>query len=685
VKAAARLPVAAAVVALLAFLGFGAFLIDAYIEQERQRDLLQWESRLGLVADAKADAIYRVLAADRRGLEELAGNASLRFYLWQLGQAPVEGQVEPGALGYLRNQLLAAAERLGYQSSTSPRVPANIEQRRSAGLALLDAGLRSVIATPGLLDVSETFAEIARRALAGRGPASAVLMRDAQDNAVIVVALPVSAVPGTRTAADERALGVLIGVRSAEDELYPLLVRGPAFAEENESILLEARGNTVALLSPTRDGSPGLRRTLPAERADLAEVAAITQPGLFVTLDNYRGEPVLQVSRPIRGQPWVLAQQVDAADALSLADERRRFLVLALSLLLFSVVMVAVAAWRHGSSVRARHQAEDLADKAARLQRQTDLLHVITDNLDALTLLVSTEGRVLFLNRAAADAAGSTIEAAHGSTLAALLPAPLVGEIEEGIARAHQQGTAAHRLLQWGAGEQQRSYHASFIPVERIGAERSPTLLVMSDVSDIEQLHRRDTDLLRRLVLTLVSAVDRHDPYSANHARRMTEVVAALARELGFTDQERGTLDLAASLANIGKIMIPVEILTKKEPLSASEQELLRKHVEYGLELLRGLQFDGPVMDIIAQKQERLDGRGYPQGLSGERITLAGQVLAVANAFVALVSGRAWREGLSIKAALDELMRGAGTEFDRRVVAALFHVAENRRDWSQWR
>jgi HD-GYP domain-containing protein (c-di-GMP phosphodiesterase class II) len=89
-------------------------------------------------------------------------------------------------------------------------------------------------------------------------------------------------------------------------------------------------------------------------------------------------------------------------------------------------------------------------------------------------------------------------------------------------------------------------------------------------------------------------------------------------------------------------------------------------------------------MDIISQKQERPDGAGYPRGLTGERITLAGQVLAVANAFVALVSARAWRPGLTVKAALDELVRGAGTQFDRRVIAALFHVAENRHDWSQW-
>jgi len=178
--------------------------------------------------------------------------------------------------------------------------------------------------------------------------------------------------------------------------------------------------------------------------------------------------------------------------------------------------------------------------------------------------------------------------------------------------------------------------------------------------------------------------VDRHDPYSAHHAQRMTEVAEALARELGFSDQERSAIALAASLANIGKIMIPVEVLTKTEPLTAEEEQLLHKHVEYGLELLRGLEFEGPVTEMIAEKQERPDGRGYPHGLAGERLSAGGQVLAVANAFVALISARAWRQGLSLEAALDELMRVAGTQFDRRVIAALFHVVENRRDWSRW-
>jgi len=687
-KSSTRLSVIAALISLLALVVIGISLISTYIAEERERDLLQWESRLGLIADGKADAVARLLAGYRRDLDELADNASLRFYLWQVTRPPADAQPgapEPGSLGYLRNLLLAAAERSGYVAPGGARVAASLPQPRTAGLALFDADLQPVVATAGLVDGGVQYADVVRAALAGPATRSATLMLDGQDRPVIVTVALVRAVPGVAAATGaDPALGALVGVRSAEDELFPLLARAPSFAEDNEALLLARRGGAVALLSPLRDGSPALRRSLPADRDDLAEVRAMTNPGEFVGARNYRGDDVLQVSRPVRGQDWVLAQQVNATQAMSLADERRGLLWLSLSLLLFGIVTMAVAAWRHGSSVRARHQAEELADRAARLQRQTDLLHTITDNIDVLTLLVTRDERALFVNHALAEAAGRSISETTGQPLAGFLPAAVLGALQDGIRSARSAGVARHRLLAWPRGDEPREYLAGFIPVARIGAETDLTLLVLSDLTDLQRSQKRNAALLRKLVLTLVGAVDRHDPYSANHAQRMTEVVDALAAELGFSEADRATLDLAASLANIGKIMVPVEILTKREPLTAAEQAEVHKHVEYGLELLRGLQFDQPVLELIAQKQERPDGRGYPRGLSAERLTLAGQVLAVANAFVALASPRAYRPGMSPAAAVAELMRGAGTQFDRRVVAALHHVVENRRDWSQW-
>jgi HD-GYP domain-containing protein (c-di-GMP phosphodiesterase class II) len=164
----------------------------------------------------------------------------------------------------------------------------------------------------------------------------------------------------------------------------------------------------------------------------------------------------------------------------------------------------------------------------------------------------------------------------------------------------------------------------------------------------------------------------------------MVEVANAIGRELKLSETDRRTLDLAASLANLGKIFVPREVLTKPEELTEAEQALVHRHVQYGTELLQDLDFEGPVLDTIAQKQEHLDGSGYPNGLTGDDILQTARILAVSNAFVALVSPRAYRHAVNIEAALDQLLKESGSKFDRHVVAALFHVAENRSDWTDW-
>jgi HD-GYP domain-containing protein (c-di-GMP phosphodiesterase class II) len=688
-----RRSVTAAILVLVALVGAGGLLINFYIEGERQRDLLQWETRLGLVADSKADALARALAADQRDLAELANNASLQLYLWQLVRArqqtaPDAVEAESAQQAYLRNLLLAAAERSGYMPEPAARVPANLPRSLSYGLALLDAGLRPVVVTPGLRGLADSYGEVMRGALAKPGSTLVDLRLDAEDRPVVVIAVAVGAVSGS-LAGGGPPNGVLIGVRSAEQELYPMLGRGPSFIEDSETLLVARQDDTIVFLSPTRDGGAPLRRSLPLERTDIAEVAAVLAPGGFVSLDNYRGVPVLQVSRRIRGlqsvgEPWVLVQGINARDALSTADERRRFLLATLSLLLLSIAALAVAAWRHGSSVRARHQAEELRSKAAKLQKQTDLLHTVTDNIDVLTVLMNREQEVVFTNQATANAVKTSIAGMIGSRISAIFGANMAAEIAALSEEARRQRVPLQRVMQLQLGSTLGSYQASFIPVERIGERRQLVLLVLSDVTDLRLAEQHHADMLRRLVGALSDAVDLHDPWSAHHANRMTEVAQAVARELGLPVDEQETLGLAATLANIGKIMLPGDLLTKTEPLTSADRELLQKHVDYSIELLKGLDFEGPVLDMIAQKQERLDGSGYPRGLTEEQMSLPGRILSVANAFVALVSARAYRQGMSMDDALAELLRGAGTQFDRRVIAALFHVVENRGDWSRW-
>ena len=130
---------------------------------------------------------------------------------------------------------------------------------------------------------------------------------------------------------------------------------------------------------------------------------------------------------------------------------------------------------------------------------------------------------------------------------------------------------------------------------------------------------------------------------------------------------------------------MPKEILTKMDNLTEEESEQLKLNIEYAVKILSELPFDGPVLEIINQKNERLDGSGYPAGLKSEQILLESRILAVANTFVAMTSSRAYREGRKVDEVVNILLGLSKSQYDRHVVAALFHIAENKADWKSWR
>ena len=686
-RAPTRMALAVPLTALALLVVVGAFFIEAYIDQERRRDLQQWESRLGLVADAKVDAIEALLNEAFDNLQELAGNASLQMYLGQLVRPEQAlASTESAPLTYLRNLILASAGRYGFWSGDGPRIKANVAMQSTDGLALLDRDFNVVVATPGMPPLGELFHDTFKRALAGISHQASGLLPEELNRAVVVFAVPVHAVMGSGYSdGDSAAIGLLVGIKDADQELFPLVTGGAGFAEDSESLLLELRGDRVVYLSSTRDGAQPMRRSMPANRARLAAAQAVETLDDFAVLDNYAGRSVLQVSRRIARQTWVLAQQVDAQQAMRESNQRRQFLVTSLSLLLVTIVALAVAAWRHGSGMRARQEAAELGAQAMQLQKQTELLHAISDNVDVATVLIDESQRIIFTNHATAKAVGARLTELLDNDLAAALGVTTTAELQEGISQARETGDSGHRVMSLRLGETDRVYHAAFIPVARIGRHENPLLLVFSDITDLQRAQRKHEALLRDLVSTLVHIVDLHDPYYAYHSERVAEVAVALGRELGLKRRELEALDLAATLAHVGKITIPRDVLVKTDTLSEDDRHLLQEHVETGLTLLRKLDFEGPVLEIIAQKQEHLDGSGYPRGLTGDEMTLPGKILAVANAFVALVSPRAYRNAMSVRQAIDQLMQDAERLYDRQVIAALFHTAENLKEsWSEW-
>ena len=185
---------------------------------------------------------------------------------------------------------------------------------------------------------------------------------------------------------------------------------------------------------------------------------------------------------------------------------------------------------------------------------------------------------------------------------------------------------------------------------------------------------RRVRDAHEATVRALVHAVDLKDPYTRGHGERVGRASALIAGELGMDADRVDALRLAGILHDIGKLGVPTRVLRKSGPLDPEERRLIQLHPEYGHEMTRGLAFLDDARAAILHHHERLDGSGYPHGLSGSQIPESARVVAVADAFDAMTSTRSYRPARPVASALAELDRCAGTHFDPPMVAALIRA-----------
>ncbi len=182
----------------------------------------------------------------------------------------------------------------------------------------------------------------------------------------------------------------------------------------------------------------------------------------------------------------------------------------------------------------------------------------------------------------------------------------------------------------------------------------------------LDRLHKA----MGALVQALTVSVEVRDPYTAGHQRRVADLARAIAQKMGLPDTRIEGLRLAATIHDIGKLSVPAEILSKPTRLSPMEFNLIKVHPEAGYNILKDIEFPWPVARIVLEHHERLDGSGYPQGLTGDRLLPESRILAVADVLESMASHRPYRPAVGIEAALEEIERHKGVLYDAAVVEA---------------
>lgn len=193
--------------------------------------------------------------------------------------------------------------------------------------------------------------------------------------------------------------------------------------------------------------------------------------------------------------------------------------------------------------------------------------------------------------------------------------------------------------------------------------------------------YHREHAAHRATIRALVQAVDIKDTYTRGHSERVGRASVLIAQELGMAQERIEVLRFAGILHDVGKLGVPTRVLRKDGPLTPEERRVIELHPEYGHEIVRGIGFLGEARAAILHHHERLDGSGYPYGLTGRRIPEFARVVAVADAFDAMTSTRSYRPGRPVPVAVEELKRCAGTQFDPQMVRALARGLE-RHGWS---
>jgi PAS domain S-box-containing protein/putative nucleotidyltransferase with HDIG domain len=188
-----------------------------------------------------------------------------------------------------------------------------------------------------------------------------------------------------------------------------------------------------------------------------------------------------------------------------------------------------------------------------------------------------------------------------------------------------------------------------------------------------EALHQSLKKLRSNLAGTIQamsSMVERRDPYTAGHERRVSVLARAIAQELGLPDDVVDTIRMAASIHDIGKISVPAEILSKPGRLTDVEMNLIQMHSQTGYDILKDVALPYPIAKIVLQHHERLNGSGYPQGVKIGEILFESRIVSVADVVEAMASHRPYRPALGIDMALEEIEKNKGIFYDAVVVDA---------------
>ncbi len=458
-----------------------------------------------------------------------------------------------------------------------------------------------------------------------------------------------------------------------------LLLTAPVAEKLNEVLSPPPLSESGEVLKLVQRTGTGLVQIVPGGFPPLALVDDLNMPTggnlvPFAERGTIGGTAVVySVGSPVSGPAWWVVQEIDTIAARAKMDG----FITAVSTMATLVVVTVVAAfgafWWRLSNEHNSALADQFRRLAARIEAQKKLLDSINNSITDYIGLKSRDGAYRYVNPAFARAIGREVEEAVGLDDAAIFGHGTAERLALSDRRALDEGEPVTVNEEVYLGSRLHHLQISKVPYQDENGDISGIVSVTRDVTELVEEQNKRERAVQQMVVALVRAVELRDPYLAGHSRRLAGFSVAVAQRLEAGPEEIATVEIAANLSQIGKLAVPRDILTKPGRLTESEITQMQQHIEHVATILRDIDFELPVLETIYQMHERLDGKGYPEGLSGDRIRRSALILGACDVFCARLEPRSYRSGIAAETALEILDQNAA-RYDPAVVEALREV-----------
>lgn len=486
--------------------------------------------------------------------------------------------------------------------------------------------------------------------------------RHTANGLVMELFLPIDPLQG------DAPVAVLMLSKTVTDKVNELLAKSPLMGEGERTRLVQRDNGQLQEIIPWIPG----------------ELKPLAQPMTFAadTLP-FDVRPSLTESRRayafgcrVPELDWWIVQEADYRIARKSIRNYTRFMSI-MGVLLVLVCSTSLGAiWWRLVGIENQKSARRFKALADRIDQQRRLLDSINNTITEFIALKDVRGYYQYVNPAFARAMGREAAEMSGLDDTALFGYDTAKRLE--VSDQWVLANKQPKSFQIDLYIRSKLHHLqiSKVPFTDQSGKITGIVSLFRDITEIVDVRRKSEKATRQTIETLVKAIEKTDPYLSGHSHLMQQIAHAVAGELNLDEQQTATIEIAANLSQIGKMFVDKNLLNKPGLLTAEERRQVEQHVDHAASLLKDVEFDLPVTHSVLQINELMDGTGYPKGLKAEAITVPARLLAVVNAFCAMVRPRAYRDSMPPDKALSILAQ-ARDKYDQNVVQALEKVVQS--------